>query len=276
MSGQSRLRWLVPDRVWAEASTVRAVANLAYRQNLTYMAAAVAYYAFVSLLPLLLLVVAAASVLGGEPLADRAIGLIDDQLSASGQQLVAGILTDSAGRGAASLVGVVVLAWSGLRLFRGLDQGVTEMYPNEPGESLLGEVRNAVVVGFWTLLVVVAVSLVDIVVSGLPRSGVLGRVALVGVLTLVFLPMYYVLPPVETSVREILVGAVAAAVGWVILQAGFQVYVSVAGQYGAYGVIGALLLFVTWLYFASIVVLLGAAVNAVRRSDGTGSATTHE
>jgi membrane protein len=94
---------------------------------------------------------------------------------------------------------------------------------------------------------------------------VLGTLALVVVLALSFLPIYYVLPPVEVSVREALPGAVVAAVGWVLLQVGFRVYAANAGRYAAYGLIGAVLLFVTWLYFASIGVLLGAAVNAVRR-----------
>jgi membrane protein len=35
--------------------------------------------------------------------------------------------------------------------------------------------------------------------------------------------------------------------------------------------IGAVLLFVTWLYFASIVVLLGSAVNAVLCEAGPGT-----
>jgi len=56
-----------------------------------------------------------------------------------------------------------------------------------------------------------------------------------------------------------------AAVGWVILQIGFQVYASNASQYAVYGLIGTVLLFVTWLYFASMFILLGVAVNAVRR-----------
>nr|WP_276279014.1 YhjD/YihY/BrkB family envelope integrity protein [Halorussus sp. DT72] len=69
--------------------------------------------------------------------------------------------------------------------------------------------------------------------------------------------------PVEMSVREALPGAVVAGVGWVALQVLFQFYLAHAGQYQAYGVIGAVLLLLTWLYFAGAVVLLGGVVNSV-------------
>lgn len=116
---------------------------------------------------------------------------------------------------------------------------------------------------------VVGVSVALRVLPGAPSAmGALGTLALVVVLTVALLPVYYVLPPVSVSVREVLPGAVLAAVGWVGLQFGFRLYAANAAQYAAYGLIGAVLLFVTWLYFASIVVLLGATLNAVRRGAG--------
>lgn len=80
---------------------------------------------------------------------------------------------------------------------------------------------------------------------------------------IVFLPLYYVMPPVDVSAREALPGTAVAAVGWLVLQFGFQIYVANAGNYQAYGLLGAVLLFQTWLYFASILVLMGAVVNVV-------------
>lgn len=269
MSVVSRVARLVPDRLHSAASTARAVVALARRQNLTHVAAGVAYYAFVSVVPLLLLVVAVSSILGGEPLTDRVLALVGRQLSSSGQRAVAEMLTDTAGRGTASVVGVVALAWSALRVFRGIDQGVREMYRDAPDSSLLEQFRNGIVVGAGLVLAITVVVFVDVVLSTLPLSvPVVGdprRIALAVVLAVVFVPIYYVLSPVDTSIRAVVPGAVVAAVGWVVLQVAFRIYAASAGRYGAYGVLGALLLFVTWLYFASIVVLLGAAVNAVQQ-----------
>jgi membrane protein len=257
-------------------STVRSVIALARDRHLTYLAAGIAYYAFVSILPLLLLAVAAASFVGGERLAVRVASLLGQHLSSSGQELVTQALTATSGRGVASAVGSLGLLWSGLKLFRGLDQAFDEVYTDEMETSLLEQIRNGLVVLFGIGLAVVLVVAVAVVLSilslGIPFVNALGALALIVVLSLAFLPIYYVLPPVEVSLREVLPGAVVAAVGWGILQVGFRIYAANADQYAAYGVIGAVLLFVTWLYFASIVVLLGAAINAVRR--GTRTKTT--
>jgi membrane protein len=57
-------------------STIRSVVALAVDRNLTYLAAGIAFYAFVSIIPLILLAVAVASFVGGEALADRVTGLL--------------------------------------------------------------------------------------------------------------------------------------------------------------------------------------------------------
>ena len=256
-------------------STVRAVVDLARDRNLTYLAAGIAYYAFVSIIPLMLLAVAVASFVGGQALADRVTSVVSQQLSSSGQQVVTQALTNTAGRGVASVIGFLALAWSALKLFRGLDLAFDEVYTDEADASLLEQVRDALVVIVGIALAIALVVAVGVALSVLPLRipfvNVLGTLVLVAVLTVAFLPIYYVLPPVDVSVRGVLPGAAVAAVGWVILQIGFRIYAANAGRYAAYGVIGAVLLFVTWLYFASIVVLLGAAVNAVRRGTRTGT-----
>jgi membrane protein len=250
-------------------STVRAVGTLAQNRNLTYHAAAIAYYAFVSIIPMLLLAVALASYIGGEALANRVGQMLSDQLSSSGQDLVTGALTGTTGRATASLIGLLTLSWSSLKLFRGLDQAFDEIYVDGTAASLPEQIRNAMIVVVGIAFAVVAMVVVGVVLSWLspdiPFLGLVGTLLLFVTLTLAFLPIYYVLPPVDVSVRQVLPGAALAAVGWLLLQFGFQLYAANAGKYAAYGLIGAVLLFVTWLYFAAIVVLLGAAVNAVRQ-----------
>ncbi|MXR19220.1 YihY/virulence factor BrkB family protein [Halobacterium bonnevillei] len=251
------------------AATIRATVVLAADRNLTYLAAGIAFYALVSIIPLILLIVAGASFLGGEALADRVTGILSQQLSSAGQDSVTQTLTSTSGRGTASVVGFLGLAWSALKLFRGLDQAFDELYLDDVDTSLLGQVRNGFVVVVGIALAVGLVVAVGVALSALPLDvpllNVLGSLLLTAVLGLAFLPIYYVLPPVDVSIREVLPGAAVSAGGWVILQLGFRIYAANATRYAAYGLIGAVLLFVTWLYFASIVVLLGGAVNAVLR-----------
>jgi len=268
MSWKSRTDRLGGRQVSGVISTVRSVVGIARDRNLTGLAAAIAYYAFVSILPLVLLAVAVASFVGGQALVDRVVAVFNRQLSAAGQQSVARALTDQTGREAASVVGVLALLWSSLKVFRGLDLAFDELYTDETEASILDQVRDALIVvagiGFAVALVVAVSVVLSSLQLRIPFAGVIATVVLVAVLVLAFLPIYYVLPPVEVSVREVLPGTVVAAVGWVLLQGGFRIYVTSADRYGAYGLVGAALLFVTLLYFASIVVLLGTAVNAAR------------
>ncbi len=110
---------------------------------------------------------------------------------------------------------------------------------------------------------IVVGTVLGIVSGAVPYAGVLSWVVLLVGLVLVFLPIYYVLPPISIDLAEAVPGALFAAVGWAILQAGFQLYAANAGRYQAYGAVGGVLLFVTWLYFAGIVILFGAVLNVV-------------
>lgn len=269
MSLDTQFDRYVPAPLAGTVSTIHAAVVLAADRNLTYLAAGIAFYAFVSLIPLILLAVAVASFVGGEALAGQVTDIIGQQLSAAGQESVATSLTKTSGRGSATVVGFLGLTWSGLKLFRGLDKAFDELYVDAKDTSLLRQVRDGLVVVVGIALALGLVVAVGVALSFLPLdfpfANVVGSLLLMAVLGLAFLPIYYVLSPVDVSAREVLPGAAVAAGGWVLLQIGFRIYTTMAGSYGAYGMIGGVLVFVTWLYFGSIVVLLGGAVNAALR-----------
>jgi membrane protein len=93
--------------------------------------------------PLVLLVVAVGSLLGGDAIAERVLGAISDSLSASGRELLRETLTSGTGRTGATVVGVGVLAWSGLRVFRGLTMAFGTIYGIADEETFLGQLRRA-------------------------------------------------------------------------------------------------------------------------------------
>ena len=58
-------------------------------------------------------------------------------------------------------------------------------------------------------------------------------------------------------------GSAVAAVGWVLVSAGFSYYVANFGSYNkTYGSLGAVIGFMTWIWISSMVILLGAELNA--------------
>jgi membrane protein len=82
-------------------------------------------------------------------------------------------------------------------------------------------------------------------------------------LAAVFVPMYYVLSASGVSVTEITPGAAFAASVWTVSLLVFRVYLSTAETVELYGIAGAVLLVLTWLYVGSFALLVGVVLNAV-------------
>ena len=257
-------------------AVARALVSAVQDSPLTMLAAGIAYYAFVSLLPLLLLSLAVATAVGGESFALAVVDGLGGVLSPSGQDVVRGALVGPAGRGGATVAGLVVLLWSGLKLFRGLDMAFSMVYGTGSEKTFLGQLRNAVTALGAVGLAIAAIVAVGIAadVAGIRFVGLLGPVALVAVLTGAFLPLYYIFPDVPMTPRAALPGAVFAAVGWTVLGTAFRVYAASAGV-SVYGVVGAVILLVTWFYVGGILLLLGAVLNGVL-SDDLGSDTDRQ
>ena len=253
-------------------TVTRGVVNGAQSDRITFIAASLAYYALISLLPLLLLALAAAAAFGDagtvEALVDGASGALGEQAGT----LVRDGLAGAAGAGGATVLGLAVLLWSGLKLFRGLDVAFSAVYARPGPESLLDQLRNGTVALGAVVAGVAATVLVGALAAGIGVGesvrrfdllGVVGTVGLVAGLTAAFLPLYYVLPGGKVAVREALPGAVFAAVGWTLLQTGFRAYAGTAGSYETYGALGGVLLLVTFLYIGALLLLLGVVLNAV-------------
>lgn len=235
-------------------------------ENVTFMAGSIAYQAFVSLLPLLVLVLLAVSTVGDEQVAAQVTSLTQSFLPRAARTLLGNALDGSSGTTGASVIGVVTLLWGSLKIFRGLDTAFSDIYDTEAENSFVDQLVDGLMV-FVTVGLAIAAAGVATTVFALfewiPFIGLLSPLLLVISLTIAFFPIYYLFPDMDVSPRETLPGVAVAAVGWTLLQALFQVYVSFSSKTSAYGILGAILLLLTWLYFAGLVLLLGAVVNAV-------------
>ena len=246
--------------------SVRKIVTEARDQEITFLAASIAYYAFVSILPMLLLALAIATFFGGEALATRIASAAGDVLTPAGQSQLQDIILDQTGRAGATIVGTLVLLWSTLRMFRGLDEAFSRVYDVESPKGFLDTVADALVVVGVIGLAVAAMVLAGILLSFLPDvpfAGLLSTVALIVALGIVFLPLYYFFPDVDVSLREAIPGAIVATLGWTVLQIGFRIYVQQSTRFDIYGVLGGALVLVTWLYFGAVLLLAGAVVNVV-------------
>lgn len=252
-------------RLRSAAGTAKRVVSVARQEEITFLAAAVAYYAFLSLIPATVLVLVVATTFGGEQLASAVLASTSQFFTESGQTVLVTALTASEGRGGATVAGIVFLLWGTLKVFRALDTAFGEVYGTEKQDTFLDQLVDSVVVvvsiGLTMVLMFLMAGLLAALNLGLLVE-VLGVLVLPVLLTAAFIPIFYRFPDTSVTVREVLPGAVVAAVGWTAMQAVFQVYATIAST-SAYGVIGGVILLVTWLYIAGALIILGAVVNVV-------------
>ncbi len=75
---------------------------------------------------------------------------------------------------------------------------------------------------------------------------------------------YYVLPARDYSIarKSVIPGSLFFCIFWLIGSWGFSLYVNELGTYNkVYGTLGAFAILMLWLYYSSIIMLVGAAIN---------------
>ena len=256
------------------SSLVRDVAAVARERQISVKSAGLAYHGFNTLVPLVILALVAVT------LADAFEPLVTALESAAGLE---GVVTDEgleemAGSGAdrmrAALLALIILLWSAVRLFQAVNSAFTDVYGSRKRESYVNTAATVTLVTALNVVLVTAtlaigVALVSVVGISLSIlvGGVLATAAsavvLAGLLLAVFLPMYYFFPQPDVSVGEVLPGTAFAALSWTVLAVSFRIYVATSESIALFGIAGAILIILTWVYLGGLCLLLGAVLNAV-------------
>lgn len=252
-------------RLSASLTFTKTVTKLLSEPRIKYPAAALAYYGFVSFIPLLLLGIA----LFGRQVSVDVYTRLPRFVTPSTRQLINEALTTASGRTGAGVLAVVVLVWSGANVAAGFLTVVRRVEGPADGSlsSQLG--HGAVVLGMLTLalLAMLLVSMLLAVFSAGPLGVLVGFLVLLVVLTVTLVPLYYIPSRELASPSAALPGALTTAGGWTVLHAGIQIYAVNAAQYAIYGVLSGIIVILTSTYFAAAVLMVGVVVNAVLRTD---------
>jgi len=92
---------------------------------------------------------------------------------------------------------------------------------------------------------------------------------------LVFALVYKIVPYVEVRWRQVLPGALLAAVLFELGKGGFMLYLDRYGNFEAvYGSLSSIIVMLLWLYISAVILVFGAEYNIVRGRAGTEAAET--
>ena len=248
--------------------------------NLTDWAAALTYYGVLSLPPGLLVLVSLLGVFGTsatqplmESISALAPGPARDILTTTIQNL-----TNAPAAGAAFFIGIAAALWSASNYVGAFIRAANAIYEVEEGRPFW-KLRPLQIVLTVIGVVILAVISVLVVVSG-PLAQQAGNLIGLGdatvtiyniakwpviaiILAVMIAGLYYIGPNVKhPKFQWVSPGGIVAIVLWVVASLAFALYVANFPPNPAYGTIGAVILFLTWLWISNIAVLLGLEMNA--------------
>jgi membrane protein len=253
--------------------TLKMAATGIGRDDVMILSAAVAFYAILSLAPLLILLVTATSWLG-EGTQQRIVQQVSDVVGPQASQTIQTIFLQAKEKqSVATLSAVLGLAATVLAATSGLIQLQTAL-----NRILKVRVRRGLIftwlwkrlLSLLLILVIGAILIASVVISSatsavLSQSGVIWKIVNVVlsllVFTAAFMAMYKVLPDAELAWKDTLFGSVLTAVLFMAGTYGIGQYISRTGKGSVYGAAGSLVILLLWLFYTSIVVLVGAELT---------------
>jgi membrane protein len=254
------------------------------------MGSALAYYTVFSLAPLVLIAISLAGLFFGEKAAQ---GQIATQIeSAVGPTVAAAIETtlqsarDSASSTTASIIGVVILLFGASGVFVQLQSSLNAIWevPTQKSGGLWGFFRTrllsfAMVLGIgFLLLVSLIVSTALSAINGYLAPGqtafyqILNQVISFGFITVLFALIFKYLPDCPVDWSNVWMGAAVTALLFVLGKYLIGLYLAKGGPASAYGAAGSLVVILLWVYYASQILLFGAAFTRVMAMQRQSSA----
>lgn len=260
--------------------------------NAAHLSAALAYYTFFSLAPLLIIATAiAGSIFGQEVARGELVSQIALYIGYDAARLIETILSNTnatTSNVVATIGGVIFLLYGATGVFSELKNSLNLIWdavPSEGGTTWRAVVINRVFAlimvlgcGFLLLLSLVISTLLrattDLLAVLGPGIGVITQLATIIIpflLTiLVFGLIYQFLPDVTVAWRDVWSGAVATALLFSVGRYLISLYLSYSTIDTTYGAAGSLAILLLWIYYSAQIFFLGAEFTQVyTRTKGT-------
>lgn len=172
--------------------------------------------------------------------------------------------------------GILISLWSANKAMKGTAKALNIAFDKSEDRGFIK--LNAVTLALTLasslafIIALLAVVFVPILINAALASQAAGLIMTLGswtafalVLTGVFLMIYRFAPALRQNWRDLLPGAITAAVLFIIASVGFSLYVANFGEYDKqYGALGAVVVTMLWLYLGAFIFLLGAEIIAQR------------
>ena len=270
----------LPRRAWV-AALKRTVSEFS-EDNLSDWAAALTYYGIVAMFPALIALVAILGLVGQsatKPLLDNLGGFAPGPAHQILANALHGLTQSRSGAGIIFVVGLAGALWSASSYIGAFIRASNIIWDVEEGRPIWRTLPLRLVITV-VMLALLALSALAVVLTG-PLADRVGKLVglggtavtvwdiakwpvLVLVVSFMFSILYYASPNVrQPGFRWVTPGGILAVVTWIVASAAFGLYVANFGSYNkTYGSLGAIIIFLVWLWLSNAAILLGAELNA--------------
>jgi membrane protein len=281
LGGRPRAAVAVPHEGHKVKRFAKQLAHELVNDNITDIGAMMAYYAILSLFPMLVFVVTLALLVLSDDTLMQGVAMATQAMPPATSEVITNqvvALMKNADAGFA-IGGAALALWGASRGANSLMGALNAMFNKSETRPWWKRQLIAIAVTLGVaLLVVVALGL--LVVGPVAGHWLADRFGLGGVFDMawgigrwvgagflvmvVWAVMYRFLPDTSAPFRIFTPGAVVGVVLWLGISYGFGVYLGHFNSYTAtYGALGGAIIFLTWLWLSNIALLFGAEINDV-------------
>jgi membrane protein len=256
-----------------------------YDDQMTHHAAALTYYALMSLFPATLLALSLLGLLGQYPSTYNAIidylrGVVPHSVLVPLDSSLREALQHKGTALTALVTSVLLTLYGTTGVLEAARRALNVVFELDAGGRSFLRRKSIDIVFTFLLMGLVLTSLIMLFLGGRFASDVFGFVGLgptaasvwsvvrwpgaLAVTTLIFALIYYVTPDVkQRAFRWVTPGALVGVLVWLVASVGFSVYISQVANVGAlFGAFAGAIVLVGWLWLTNVALLFGAELDA--------------
>jgi membrane protein len=257
--------------------------------SVTSLAASAAYNFFFSLFPLLLFLAPLLSLVGNPQqmvnfMMNQLTSVMPPQQLQAMRPLLENIIFAKSAPTLLS-IGLLLAAWSGSTVFGSLINSLNRAYDVDESRSWVKQ--QLIRLGTFVLAAVILLLTTVVLLGGEDIANKVGSIlhlgkafvaawnfiqfplALLGLFGLAFVMIYF-LPNLKQKKSHAIVGAAVTTVLWLLATLLFRIYIQHFPPNPAYGIIGGIIILLTWMYYTMFVMLIGGEL-ASELHHGTGA-----
>ncbi len=251
--------------------------------KLNHWAAALTYYAVLSLFPALIVLVSLAGLVASPQTVTK---FLTDTISSIGPESavetfkgpIETVTSSSGTAGIMAIVGVLSALWSASGYVGAFTEASNSIYEVEEGRPVWKKKPLQILITFVCIMLV-AITALALVLTGPLAKAVGGAIGLgdtaitvwqiakwpvlLGLVLVILHVLYFASPNAKVGVKWISGGTLITLVVWLVASALFAFYVSQFGSYNkTYGSLAGVIVFLLWLWITNMAVLFGVEFNA--------------